>query len=288
MIQLLSEIDRAVTLAFLNRAPETNLYMIGNLESLGFGSGQNNDICQFWGDFDQRNNSGLQAILNRYMNGWSVYGDATADWQGLAQVMDQFPTSAARFQDNPGGVDSFLPYLDTYQPAAIKVEELMKLSAADFRPSPPPMGAIIRRATKADLPALITFYADAEHMSRSQLAVERPLLDTRIWVAIWQREIRSAALTNAEADNRAMIGGVYTRPAARGYGLSKAVCSALCAELLSQRKQPILYWDSPAAGQVYRRLGFKRLGEWRSVMLQRVPELAAAFQERLGLIQQHV
>jgi predicted GNAT family acetyltransferase len=67
-----------------------------------------------------------------------------------------------------------------------------------------------------------------------------------------------------------MIGGVYTPPAMRGRGLSQAVCSALCAELMAAQKQPILYWDTPAAGAVYRKLGFCATGTWRSVWLHSV------------------
>ena len=137
-------------------------------------------------------------------------------------------------------------------------------------------GASVRRALRKDLPALIAFYSDAEHMTRLPGAVERPLRDTRIWLAEWQKQILSVALTNAETKNLAMIGGVYTRPNARGYGLSQAVCSALSAELLSNRKQPILYWETPEAGRVYRKLGFKTVGDWRSVLLEPALELVPA------------
>ena len=104
-------------------------------------------------------------------------------------------------------------------------------------------------------------------MSRSPSGVERPLHDTRLWVAEEGDKILSAALTNAETAQLAMIGGVYTPIMRRGQGLSQAVCSALCADLMAAQKQPILYWDTPAAGAVYRKLGFHSTGQWRSVWL---------------------
>jgi len=82
--------------------------------------------------------------------------------------------------------------------------------------------------------------------------------------------VLATALTNAEIRHRAMIGGVFTDPAVRGRGLSQAVCSALCAELLAEGKQPALYWANPAAGTVYRKLGFRLIGQWRSVWLKPV------------------
>ena len=277
MIRQLTDSDKSTALSLLNRAPELNLYLLGNIETLGMGDGSNSSLCQFWGDFVERGGRNeLRAVLNRYMSGWSVFGLPEADWSRLAEIVDTNPTTATKFQDNPGGVQSFLSYLHNYQASSLKIEELMRLSAADYRPAPPPMGATIRRANLADLPQLIDLYSNAEHMTRSPAAVERPLRDTRIWLAEWQKQILSVALTNAESKNFAMIGGVFTRPNARGYGLSQAVCSALCAELLSNRRQPILYWETPEAGRVYRKLGFKPIGSWRSVALERVLEFVPA------------
>ena len=65
-----------------------------------------------------------------------------------------------------------------------------------------------------------------------------------------------------------MVGGVYTSPAWRGNGLSQAVCSGLCAELIEIGRQPVLYWHDPAAGHVYTKLGFRPIGTWRSVRLK--------------------
>ncbi len=267
MIRLLTDPDREVAFALLNRDPALNLYMLGNMETLGFSQ----DFCQFWGDWDERDNGPrLRAILNRYMNGWTVYGLADADWPGLARIVDDYPEPAARLQDNPGGVANFTSFLKRYRLVQAHVEELMRLDAADFHPRPSPSGATVRRATLDDLPALVALYADAGDMSRSPAGVERPLRDTRVMVAEEAGEVVSAALTNAETATLAMIGGVFTPPRARGRGLSQAVCSALCADLLDEGKQPVLYWKHPAAGAIYHKLGFHPLGQWRSVWLEPV------------------
>lgn len=264
MIRPLIEADRATMIDFLSGAPQFNLYMLGNLEKLGFV----NAFCEFWGDIEEGGrNARLHAVLNRYLTGWTIYGTAAADWAALGAILDQHPTGAERLQDNPGGTASFLPYLHRYQAKQVKVEEVMALQAANFQPIPAPPGLTIRRGTLADLPHLIDFYANAEHMSRTPAAVERPLRDTRLWLAETAGQILSVALTNAETRELAMIGGVYTPLTRRGQGLSQAVCSALCADLIAAQKQPVLYWDTPAAGAVYRKLGFHSTGQWRSVWL---------------------
>lgn len=274
MIRPLREADRAAAVALLRAAPYLNLYLLGNLESLGF----DQPFCEFWGDFD---GPALRAVVNRYMQGWSVYGGADADWTGLAAVVDNHPVGAERLQDNPGGIPSFLPYLRRYDAPQVEEQHIMDLAEADFRPRPAPEGVRVRRASLADLGALVLFYSDAGSMSRSPLGVERPLRDSRLWLAEVggeadgetdgeaDGEVVSAALTNAETRDLAMIGGVYTPPQWRNRGLSQAVCSALCADLLAAGKRPVLYWDNPSAGRVYTKLGFRPRGVWRSAWLQR-------------------
>jgi len=264
MLRLLTEADRAMTVEFLSIAPQFNLYMLGNLEKLGV----THEICEFWGDVvPHEQGERLCAVLNRYMTGWTVYGTPEADWVALGSVLDNHPAGASRLQDNPGGIDSFMPYLQRYRQEHMEVEEVMALAPADFRAMPAPASVVVRRGTLDDLPGLVEFYRDAEHMSRTPAAVERPLRDTRLWLAEHDGIILATALTNAETSTLAMIGGVYTPPAARGRGLSQAVCSALCADLVADQKQPVLYWGTPAAGAVYRKLGFRATGQWRSVWL---------------------
>ena len=263
MIRPLQEADLPAAAALLMQDAPHNLYLLGNLETLGL----HDPISAFWGDFGA--DGALRGVVNRYMVNWGLYGVPEADWPALAGVIDRAP-DAARLQDNPGGLPSVLPLLRRYRAAKLSEEELMRLDGADFRPQPPPAGVEVRRATLDDLPALAAHYRDAGSMSRSPLGVERPLRDTQVWVALEQGQVSASALTNAETRALGMVGGVYTLPARRGRGLAQAVCSALCAALLAAGKMPVLYWASPDAGAVYRKLGFRAVGRWRSVWLERV------------------
>ncbi len=278
MIRLLTETDRAAAIRLLASDVAHNLYALGNLQTLGF----DEPYCRFWGDFADEAASGtLRGVLNRYRKGWVLFGEANADWRGLAQVVDNHPAEAERLQDNPGGTESLLPFLQNYAAQSVRVEQLMRLSAQNFSPPPAVDARItsVRRATLADLDALSGFFADADNMSRTRATVEEPLRQRRVWLAEQDGEVLAAALTNAELSGdyisspsmvgAAMIGGVFTRLDARGRGLSKAVCGGLCEELLALGKTPFLYWDNPAAGAVYRSLGFEPAGTWRAVRLKR-------------------
>lgn len=262
MIRPLGEPDRTALRSLLSEAPQINLYPLGNLDTNGF----DQDFCEFWGDvIDGR----LRGMINRYMVGWTVYGEEDADWEGMGAIVDSHASVAERLQDNPGGIASFLPYIHCYAPASLTEDSVMELPWGGLQEQSAPDGFVVRRATLDDLVGLVPFFADAGDMSRTPAGIERPLRDRRIWMALKGNEVVSAALTNAETGDMAMIGGVYTSPAWRGKGLSQAVCSALCAELFASGRQPVLYWHYPPAGHVYAKLGFRPIGTWRSVRLTR-------------------
>jgi uncharacterized protein len=263
MIRQLGEADRAAVIELLEQAPQLNLYLLGNLESPGF----DQEFCEFWGDV---RDGYLAGVINRYMTGWSVYGRAETDWAGFGALVDAHMVTAERLQDNPGGISSLLPYLSRYTSRDLYVETLMELPMTELRPHTAPAGFVVRRATLDDLAGLAALYAGAEDMARTPAQIERPLRDRRIWMVEKDGEVVAAALTNAETESLAMIGGVYTAPRWRGAGLSQAVCSALCAELIATGRQPALYWQNPSAGHVYTKLGFRPIGTWRSVRLVRV------------------
>ncbi len=65
-----------------------------------------------------------------------------------------------------------------------------------------------------------------------------------------------------------MIGGVFTPAPWRRRGYASAALTHLCARLLAQGKQPCLFYDNPAAGVIYRRLGFEDIGPWHLVFLE--------------------
>ena len=109
-------------MAFLAEAPHHNLYLMGNMSTLGF----DRDFCEFWGDWAD---GALRGVVNRYMTGWTLYGRADADWPALVAVIDDHPLPAERLQDNPGGIASILPLLRRYVAIAVEVEELMQLPA---------------------------------------------------------------------------------------------------------------------------------------------------------------
>ena len=75
-------------------------------------------------------------------------------------------------------------------------------------------------------------------------------------------EIVSTVSTSAETSVSAMIGGVMTHPNFRGRGYASFCLSVLCDELNREGKIACLTYDNPAAGSIYKRIGFKDIGRW--------------------------
>ncbi|RME83477.1 MAG: GNAT family N-acetyltransferase [Caldilineae bacterium] len=271
MIRRLRNEDFRLIYDFCRLNSTFNLYFLGNLESLGVES----DICEFWGSFDEQGR--LNGVLMRYMSGWDIADAEGCDYEAFARIVDEHPAGATRLQDNPQHVASFLPFLRRYRAVKVTRERLCELDAKDFNPKCKPWPT--RRATMADYEALCAFYADAGSMARTPRGVQRPLESGRVFVTEVKGEIVSSALTNAETYTLAMIGGVYTPPRHRGRGYARAAMVALCHSLLDDGLRPVLYYANPAAGAIYRGLGFRELGWWRSVWLDPVVPTSSSSEE---------
>ena len=160
MIRRLGESDRASVITLLSAAPQLNLYILGNLHTYGFDA----DFCEYFGDVEDGH---LRALVNRYATGWTVYGEGSADWVGLGAVVDSHGEEAERLQDNPGGIESFLPYLQGYVAASLAICHLMELPDGGLQPQSARAGFVVRKATMDDLAGLIALFTDAGHMSRT-------------------------------------------------------------------------------------------------------------------------
>ena len=119
-----------------------------------------------------------------------------------------------------------------------------------------------------DIEMLARLYQDAGAMYRSRANVAAKLAESRVFVveepALGRRPARiaSCALLSPEGSDAGLIGGVYTMPAARNKGYAAACVSALAEDIQRDSKLPVLFYENPVAGSLYRRLGFEECGRW--------------------------
>lgn len=82
-------------------------------------------------------------------------------------------------------------------------------------------------------------------------------------------KVIATASTSAENSQSAMIVGVATHPDYRRQGLARRLVAQLCNDLLAEGKSLCLFYDNPKAAEIYEDLGFRRIGAWRMLYLQR-------------------
>lgn len=70
------------------------------------------------------------------------------------------------------------------------------------------------------------------------------------------------AATYAEIDNLAVISGVITHPDYRGKGLALELVTRLCEDLLSEGKQPHLFYYTKDSERLYKKIGFDCPSNW--------------------------
>ncbi len=256
-IRRLLPADEPELLSVLRRDPRNNLFLIGNLLSMGMAAPD----LDYWGTFDDDH---LTGVLMRYRANWALYDAGGADFALMAATMDAHPAGVRHVTGEYDLTGRLLQHVRAYHAYEDIRSHFAVLDAvADLAGVGPS-----RRATEADVPALVVLYANAEELSRDEASVRRVLAHGRIFVAEEDGIAVSAALTNAETPEMAMIGGVFTPPDMRNRGYATACMNALCRDLLRDGIQSCLFYDNPQAGSIYRRLGFREIGTWRLARLR--------------------
>ena len=255
-IRQLNRDDTDELLDLLYQDPYYNIFMIGNLEHMGL----DHPDLDYWGSFREGQ---LVGALMRYRVFWNVYDAGRADLKGFAWLMDRRGDAQA-LHGHDKLIARLAKLLRDYEVAEKRRLHFCRLP--ELKPALTSSYSV-RRANLADLPALVAFYADAEEMNRDEQSVRRCLEQCRVFVATAEGRIVSAALTNAETGELAIIGGVYTPPDFRYQGYASACLVAICQDLAADGKEACLFYDDPVAEGIYRRLGFKEMGYWRLLLL---------------------
>ncbi|SDE92148.1 hypothetical protein SAMN04488126_1305 [Bhargavaea beijingensis] len=258
MIRQLLEADRQETMAFVGVQPAENLFIIGDIEAYGF----DDPIQALWGDFGK--DGVMRGVLLKFTDNYIVWAPGDFDAAGFAGIINADPSF--RFLS---GIEPIVrevePYLDR-KPDNPRVLHYAKCDTAAGLPAIP-QEIMVRKAVPDDASALIDQmyaipeFADGEY---SVCHKRRTLKEgtARAWLIEEKERIISSASSTAENTMSAMIVGVGTIPGYQQQGLASYCMSALCRELLEEGKMLCLFYDNPAAGRIYKRIGFRDIGKW--------------------------
>lgn len=253
--------DEPALIAFLQRQPLYNLFLLGNLARHGV-AGPDLD---FW--MHERSDGEIAGVVNRWLTFWSIgHGEdpRAFDAAAAAAVIDGYPREQVQGMTGvPDEVEPLLAALRRHRPRHVQQERFAALEGA---PAPAAHRGASRRAEPKDLDALAALYDDpaAGRMRRGRPAVER-MIAGRTYLVEDEGAVVCACGVFAETHRAGMIGGVYTPERFRRRGYATSLVHFVSAELVAEGKRPCLFYANPEAGRIYLRLGFRDLGPWRLV-----------------------
>lgn len=253
--------ERARLMEYVSVEPEINLFIIGDVERFGLES-ENVEVFvhEVLGQWD--------FILLRYMDSFLIYSPSEDyDAQSAAEFLHQQGADLNVISGKSELISRLLPHFpgwhgqETYMARLNRVQFLPEL----------PKNTELRRMTADDAAAIISLNIQIDEfrdslIGRKEQAIEElrfKLMNGagRNWGAFCDGALVSTVASAADNSISSMLVGVATLPFARKKGLASALVANLCAELLREGKQFVcLFYDNPAAGSIYRKVGFQEVG----------------------------
>ncbi|MFM9281877.1 GNAT family N-acetyltransferase [Paenibacillus jiagnxiensis] len=265
MIRKLTEADRESVMQLAGREPSLNLFIIGDVENFGF----ERDFQELWGEFDAADGR-LKAILLRYDGSYLPYAEGDFDVQGFAELV----LSGKKKEMMSGSsyiVDRFAREISFAKEKRLNFAELTTLQESGETVANSHFE--VRQAGVEDVEAVCSlldqiqeFVSSGESM-RSGMQRKLQSRTGRSYFVEKDGEVIAVASSTAENSLSAMIVGVATHPEYRGQGLASHLVRRLCADLLAEGRSVCLFYDNPVAGAIYKRLGFKDIGQWSMMYL---------------------
>lgn len=255
MIKKLIKKDEKALLSFLLKAKEWNLFMIGDLINFGF----KEDFLEYWGDYDQEES--LKAVLMRFYDSFIIYAEGTYDTKGLAKLMSKYDykiiSGKESVIDQMADEITFNQKRKTYYAMLRSEEKLPKITLKT-----------IEKTKLKDLESLLSLQENEidefDYNPSLERIKKRYLSGTGRGYHVKDESgnIISSVETSAENPYAAMIIGVCTHPEYRNKGYATQLLIKTCQEVLNEEKSLCLFYDNPSAGKIYKRIGFKSLGQW--------------------------
>lgn len=261
MIRKLSKHDHDAVMALISSKPAENLFLIGDIEAYGYDA----DIQDIWGQFQEDR---LIAVLLRYDQNFIPYSESTYDVQGFADIIHQ-TSGRVEISGLKHLIDPLQPLIprtirrfsETYYAKCTKLS--YEISEERFKNThyllPSEYGENIEMLKS--IPEFSTGTFSVEGRERA----EKYKTGRTYIVRDEQGVMVASASTTAENSQSAMIVGVGTRPGYEKRGYATRCMEKFCSELLAEGKSLCLFYDNPAAGSIYKRLGFIDIGMWTMV-----------------------
>lgn len=259
MLSKATEKERAQIMNYCLEEPNINIFIIGDIENLGFDT----DFQETW---IQTLGEKLVGIVLRYHDNFVIYSkDLDMDFN---EVKTFLGTQVVRIISGKNTVINLLYPLimDKFLKREMYFCELTDGSKLTCDTSE------VTSAQSTDAMEIALAYEKISefggmYSSRLESRYKQILtrIESREGMHMFIRQdgkIVSQGNTSAETSVSGMVGGILTLPEYRGQGLASKIVSGLCKSLLDRGKSACLFFDNPEAGRIYHRLGFRDIDKW--------------------------
>lgn len=253
MIRKLTQKDNEQIMEYLKKESAYNLFIIGDIENFGYDT----DYQTLWAEFI---NDEITGVLLKYYNYYVFYSHKNNfNVEGFSEII----TSDENFEILSGKeqlIEQFYTTIADTTPRVTYFAELTKLN------TPIKVTEKIKKATLEEVDQILNLRASIEEFtneaSKESLIENLKSNSSEIFYIEKDGQIISTAQTTAENSESAMIVGVCTHKNYRKKGYASQCMIKLCEELLNRNKTLCLFYDNPAAGKIYKRIGFHTIGKW--------------------------
>lgn len=261
-MRVLHERDREEILRYVGREPEMNLFLIGDIENFGVESETVNIFVH-----EERDRWDFLILrFYQYFLLYSRYEDYNAE-EAFSFLRGQQPDCIS---GKTSLLERIAPAFPQWKLQSTYMSRCDKVESSFDQPGE----LVIRRLEKADAAEAIDLMSNVAEFHKTYQKSEREKHIRHMEEEMSQGgksavagflngSMISIASTSAETSESAMIVGVATAEDFRGRGYASAVIQALCRDCFQRGKKYLcLFYDNPAAGRIYNRIGFQELGKY--------------------------
>ncbi|HEK9103045.1 GNAT family N-acetyltransferase [Bacillus pfraonensis] len=257
MIRKLTKDDHEQVLTFLSEEAAINLFIIGDIEAFGYDA----DFQELWGQFEE--NGALQSVLLRFHDSFIPYGKddfSITDYKVILSPHKPLKISGKsdiveKIEDIHGiylGTKNKMYFCECKDDTALPTTKLH---------------TTIQLATIDDVKRIMKLRNNIEEFPHTEQSekILRQSLETntgRTYYIEKKGEIVASASTSAENSLSGMVVGVCTHPDYRGKGYASLILQKMIQDFTQEGRTLCLFYNNPAAGRIYKWLGFKDIGTW--------------------------
>lgn len=236
---------------YLNKEPEFNLLIIGDIERYGY----DNYFFNIWGNI--KNNGCIEGVLVKYFEFLTFYSYDIFDASGFAKIINRLNYS--EISGKTWCIEALESKLNLSKKRIVnfcKLENMNDLKESEIKVK-------IKRIRFGNINKVVKLYESIEEFEVTNAEnIKNGLKSGRGYCVEINRQVVAMAKSTSENHTHAMIVGVGTHPDYRNNGYATRCIIKICKELLGENKVPCLFYDNQQAGKIYKKIGFKELGRW--------------------------